>query len=222
VGDIVFFASCNGILHGLDRHTGQERQLGMGVMTDVGRGGDNIFVVTLDDELTALDLQTGAVRWTFPSGVPNMRFFGSSTPAVLGDRVVLGTLDGTVYALNATTGDVLWHRDVGDRISTSVAVVGQDIYVGEADGAVYRLDVQTGEEEAQLRISGMPMFGIVPVDDSLLLLERQAGIVMLISLNADLSGVRWSQSGSESGWTSLAWPHVWSGLVFVGTKPGAF
>jgi outer membrane protein assembly factor BamB len=180
-----------------------KRRLGAGVMTDAVHGGDGIFVVTLDDELTALDLQTGAVRWTFPGGASNTKFPPVSTPAVVEDRVFFGALDGTVYALNATSGKVLWRRKVGERISTSVAAVGQDAYVGVADGTVHR-------------------FTIVPVGDSLVLFVGEAGVVTLLSLHADLSSVRWSRNAPGSGWSSFSRPHVWKGAVFVGTEDGRF
>ena len=276
MGETVFVGSCNGLLHSIDRQTGQvgwtydaaldggkpgfhgrplitpdlvvvasddrrpdgvghiyafdrsslrldwKQRLGAGVMTDVVQAGDDIFVVTLNDELTALDLQTGAIRWTFPSGASNAGFFPSSTPVVVGNLVVFGGLGGTAYALRTSSGDVVWRRELGARISTSVAAVGRDVYVGDADGTVYRLDALTGEEKARLRISGVPSFDIVPVNDSLLLFVNQAGAVTLMSLRANLTSVRWSRGAPESGWSSFTWPHVWKSAVFVGTKDGRF
>ncbi len=58
---------------------------------------------TADDAVQALDLKTGAVRWTFVTGGP-VRF----PPQFSEGRVYAGSDDGFVYCLEAASGRVLW------------------------------------------------------------------------------------------------------------------
>jgi outer membrane protein assembly factor BamB len=88
-----------------------KRRAATGVMTDVAGCDGTAYVVTLDDELLALDLDTGVVRWRFASGASNPHYFPSSTPVIVGDRVIFGGFDGTVRALSTRSGSVLWQRD---------------------------------------------------------------------------------------------------------------
>ena len=199
-----------------------KRRLGAGAMTDIVQAGDHVLVVSLNDELTALDLQTGAIRWTFPSGTPNPQCLPSSTPAIAAGRVVFVGLDGTAYGLDTSSGKAFWHRALGARVSTSVASVGAEVFVGDVNGTVHRLDARSGDENGHLGIEGVPRGHIVPTNESLLLFANRASGVSLVSIRGDLGGVRWLRDGPDSGWSSFSWPHVVRGTVVVGTESGRY
>jgi outer membrane protein assembly factor BamB len=191
-------------------------------MTDVLEAGGNAYVVTLADELLALDLSTGVMRWRFPSGAANDRFLPNSTPAIAGDRIYFGTLGGTLYALDARSGSVSWQRNLGARVSTSIAVAGDDLYLGTADGHVHRIAAGTGATRAQLRLDGTPSFKLVPVRGSLLVFVNERGSTTLKSVPLTLEAVGWTQGAPGPGWSSFAWPHVWRSWVAVGRDTGEF
>lgn len=70
----------------------------------VAAAGDKLFFgSSADDQLRALDLATGAERWTFFAEAP-IRF----APTVYDGRVLFGSDDGRVYALAAENGKTLW------------------------------------------------------------------------------------------------------------------
>ncbi len=195
---------------------------GPGTMTDVLRFDRTVYVVTLNDELIALDLATGAVQWTFGRGASNPQFLVNSTPALLGDRIIFGRLNGTVQALDARTGHVWWQRELGARVSTSVAVVGNTAYVGDANGRVHQLNANTGATDATLHVEGIGNFKLVPVGESLLVFANESGNMTLKSLPLTLDRVRWTQTAPRPGWSSFAWPYVWHDYVVVGRESGQF
>jgi outer membrane protein assembly factor BamB len=73
-------------------------------------------------EVVALDLATGAVRWTrkFPTAV-----FGATT--AVNDVVFATTFEGALYAFDAKTGNVVWETKLPAATNTGVAVSGDTL-----------------------------------------------------------------------------------------------
>jgi len=72
-----------------------ERRAATEVMTDVVGCDGTAYVVTLDGELLALDLDSNVVRWRFTSGVSNPPLYSESHSGHRRDRVIFGGFDGT-------------------------------------------------------------------------------------------------------------------------------
>jgi hypothetical protein len=191
-------------------------------MTDVVGCGGTAYVVTLGDELLALDLDSGVVRWRFASGASNPHYFPNSTPVIVGDRVIFGGFDGTVRALSTRSGSVLWQRDLGAWISTSVAAIGDDLYVGDSLGRIHKLDAATGASRAWLTIDGNMGFRLLPAGRSLLVFANEDGVTTLKSIASTLGAVNWTRSAPGPGWTFFGAPYVWKGWVVVGRGTGDF
>jgi outer membrane protein assembly factor BamB len=195
---------------------------GPGTMTDVLRFDRTVYAVTLSDELIAVDLGTGAVQWTFGGGASNPQFLVNSTPALVGDRIIFGSLNGKIQALDARSGHVLWQRELGARVSTSIAVVGNNAYLGDTDGRVHKLNANTGATDATLQVEGTASFKLVPVGESLLVFANESGNITLKSLPLTLDRVRWTQTAPRPGWSSFSLPYVWKDYVVVGRETGQF
>ena len=67
-----------------------------------------------------------------------------SSPAVVGDLVLIGSEDFLFYAMNASTGEVRWKYETGLGIASSPAVSGDLTVFGSKDGFLYALETQTG------------------------------------------------------------------------------
>lgn len=76
----------------------------------VAAGGTVFFGSSADHKVYALDLATGAEKWSFFTGGP-VRF----APAVENGRVVVASDDGCVYCLAAADGALLWQFAAGPR-----------------------------------------------------------------------------------------------------------
>ena len=60
-----------------------------------------------------------------------------SSPAVCGDKVVVGSDDGRLYLVSLETGKELWKYEIGQPIGSSPAVAEGKVVVGSDDGGVY-------------------------------------------------------------------------------------
>lgn len=186
-----------------------------GLVSDVLRLKDQLYAVTLGDELVCLNLEDGSVKWAFRSGYSDQatNFHWTSTAAVSNDRVYFGGLDGVVYALDAVSGKLIWKRDLGARVSTSVAARGQELYVGTAKRHVYRIDAQAGTVLSDLPTASEPRGHIVIAGNSLLAF---LGDEVLASFDLSLKKLQWSSEASKE-WTSVR-PYTWRGAVLAGNR----
>jgi serine/threonine protein kinase len=97
------------------------------------------------NQLRALDLKTGQVRWSFYA---DYSIFDA--PTVEGDTVYFCTGDinktGKVYAVNAHTGQGLWDFQTQEYIRAKPSVIEHTVYA-HSEHAVYALDARTGQEQ---------------------------------------------------------------------------
>jgi len=182
-----------------------------GLASDVIRSGENIYALTLEDDLLCLDLDTGQVKWTFQSNAPPKSLFWASSSTLVGDRVFFGGLDGFVYALDARTAKLVWKSGLGARVTTSVVSQGSDLYVGTASHHLYRVDAVSGGILADLPVEAEPRWRLIVTRDSLLAF---LGPQILASFDLSLKGAHWSTKASHN-WTS-ARPYVWHETVLSG------
>jgi outer membrane protein assembly factor BamB len=74
----------------------------------------------------------GKSVWSFPT-----RGKVDSSPAVCGDKVVVGSDDGRLYVVALNSGKELWSYEIGRPIDSSPAVADGRIVIGSDDGSVY-------------------------------------------------------------------------------------
>jgi outer membrane protein assembly factor BamB len=185
-----------------------------GVASDVVRLGDNLYAVTLGNELLCLDLQTGKANWTFHTSYSGEdTCLTCSSPVAAGDRVYFGGMDGFAYALNAQNGSLLWKRDLGGRVTTSAVVHGHDLYLGTAKRHIFRVDSTSGEVLSDFAVESQPHGHITIAGDSLFAF---LGDEVLASFDLSLKKLQWSSEASKE-WTS-ARPYTWKGDVLAGNR----
>ena len=73
----------------------------------------NVYVVTADNELVALDLATGKQKWSHQGLAELTSMAGGAAPAVAGDMVLAAYSTGELVALLADNGRVLWFDGLG-------------------------------------------------------------------------------------------------------------
>ncbi len=97
-----------------------------------------VFVTTKAQTISAIDLKTGALIWSYPVG-------GSSSPAVAGGMVFVGSDDGALYAIDAEKGGTpLWLFATGSPSVQSPVVAGDEVFVA-AGPMLISLALATGE-----------------------------------------------------------------------------
>ena len=93
-----------------------------------------------DRILHAIDLSSGAVRWSASSGT-QLR----SSPAIASDRIIVGGNNGGIFCLSRESHAILWRTDAGGGGCFSSPAIARDVvYVGSRDGTIYALSLEDG------------------------------------------------------------------------------
>jgi outer membrane protein assembly factor BamB len=166
-----------------------------------------VYVGSSDKNLYALDLKTGAKRWTTPLGII------TASPGINGDRVYIGDADGKFYCLDRSNGKVLWTFDDNDQTGQITAAPnfdGDNVLIPTHNSTLYCLD-KSGKKIWDFRIEG-PIYGGVAVTDGKTFLAGCDSLMHVLDVktgkelgSVDLKG----QSGAASA--------VLDGHLYVGT-----
>lgn len=207
-------------VYALDRVTGELRwewPAERGVEVDLLLAGGRVLALSGTAELVALDARTGAELWRLaPDGPLPRQEFHKSAPAAAGGRVFFETADGRLHAADLATGKLLWKRDLGFDITTSLLLTAQGLLIGLADGRIVRLDPETGDVETALAVDGVPLGPLVLADGVLLvLLDNEE---RLLAVDESLAKTLWRRE-QVGAWT-VPRPTVRGDSVLMGTKDG--
>jgi outer membrane protein assembly factor BamB len=186
--------------------------------------GPSLYVLDDDGVVSAIDKQTGHVRWTHKLGA-----LAAASPAV-GDgnvyaialRGLGGSASGRVAAFGPHRGHVIWARDLPSRAESSPLLHNGTLYFGSEDGTVYALDARNGRTRWTYHASGAVKGGPALVD----------GILYFGDYSGHVHAVRahdghevWSvgTNGARYGFGSGSFystPAVAFGRVYLGNTDG--
>jgi outer membrane protein assembly factor BamB len=144
----IFWGSLDTYMRAVDsagRQLWKKMTLGF-VAASAAVGSDGtVYMGSFDSNLYALNPQTGAIEWKFPTGD---HIYASAALASTDGKtsaIYLASADGTLYALNPD-GTLRWKYDTGDVIRSS-PVVGKTpdgssdiVYFGDGNGKLYALN----------------------------------------------------------------------------------
>lgn len=97
---------------------------------------DTLYVATARG-LYALDAETGAERWVYPTELP----LGHS-PTIHDGIAYVGGLDHKLHAVDAFTGEGRWTFEAGAGFQTNPLVVEGKVYAGNRDGSLYAIEAE--------------------------------------------------------------------------------
>lgn len=112
--------------------------------------GGTVFVGSQKSELTALNLDNGAVYWKYKIDSP----IGESSPAYSNGVVYVGDLGGWLHAVNASDGKKIWAFKAGNEIKSSPVVVGDRVLIGSYDQHLYCVSARNGTLIWRARTNG--------------------------------------------------------------------
>ena len=120
----VFATTGYGIAAAFDAATGKE--LWRQTIAEPLRGapsvyGNRVYVLTIDNQLFALNAETGEPVWNVSGTVEVAGLLGAAAPAVAQDTVVVGFSSGELNALRAENGRTVW-ADALARTGRSTAM----------------------------------------------------------------------------------------------------
>jgi outer membrane protein assembly factor BamB len=211
-----------GHVYAFERNTGKVRwkYQTTSVPTDIVRIGPNVYFGSFQDNWHALNLRTGDLLWKFSTGASNANCDAIKSPVADGSHLYLAGLDGIIYSLDAASGRVVWKRKLSATPSTALALKDNALFVGTSDNRIHRLKTDTGTTLAELGVEAKPVGRLTLSADSLLLFleNRSERTGYIISVNPDLTKLRWKQKSSPE-WASEQ-PNPWGALIIAGNCRG--
>ncbi len=195
--------------------------------------GPRVYVVDVENQIFALDVNSGQQLWTY-RGIPEpARIMRASSPAVTGETVIAPFSSGELVALRASTGQPVWQQVLSRASRTSALSEIRDIagrpvvsrgvvYAVGHSGVMSAIDVRTGQPKWQLPVSGvnapLPVGDVVYVVSKageLTLVNRESGQVYW---TRDLNEGRVRQEGGFFGFWDRTVRPVWSGPLLASNR----
>ena len=104
--------------------------------------GSTVFASNSNGGLYALDLESGALRWSSPYFTAGII---DRSPVLVRDLVLVASRDHRVHAVEQATGALRWRsHDLGRRILSQHVVVGDVVFVGPLRRELYALRLEDG------------------------------------------------------------------------------
>jgi len=222
VGDLIITSTdgeSDGTIYALEKNSGVvrwARALEEGqVVSDLRQSHGQLYALTRAGTLVALDLQDGSTRWI----VRAARDLHESRGSVLveDDVVYLGGLDEHVYAIRPQDGSIVWTRDLGAHVSTSLALRGGSLYAGTGDDRLHRLDASTGASLATFTLPEDPGGKLLATESSIVVLGHEPSS-FVAALDPELQGIVWT--APERPWNTIR-PVVWRERLILGDTEGS-
>ena len=185
----------------------------------------NVYVLTQDNQLFALDPADGKVRWTEAGTVEQAGVFGTATPAAAQGTVVAGFSSGELTAYRYENGRVVWQDALArTSISTSVAALSdidadpvidsERVYAIGQGGRMVALELNTGQRIWEINVAGISTpwvagewIYVVTDEAQLLAIARSSGRVKWMTQLQ-----RWRDMEDKQG------PISWVGPVLAGDR----
>ncbi|MEZ4400129.1 MAG: PQQ-binding-like beta-propeller repeat protein [Kofleriaceae bacterium] len=153
--------------------------------------GDTAYVVNARGDASAIDVGTGAVRWTTPTtpGGFDWGYSVTAAPALADGTLFVPTQWDALVALDAATGAELWryatpggplnfahYRSSQAGFVASPVVTGDRVWVGRPDGVLVALDAADGRERFATDL-GAPIASAIAAAGDYLIVASYDGTV---------------------------------------------
>ncbi|MDH3230430.1 MAG: PQQ-like beta-propeller repeat protein [Alphaproteobacteria bacterium] len=125
-----------------------------------------VFVVTVDNQLVALDAATGDRQWRHAGFAETTALLGSAAPAGLDGTVIVPYSSGEVFALRAVNGRPTWSDNLAAvrRVDAASSLAdiralpvtdGNLVYAVSHSGRMVAIDLRTGARAWERNIGGV-------------------------------------------------------------------
>lgn len=236
VDDTLIVSSGLGFVASLNTSDGTERwrrYLGAPVTGAPTLKEDSIFVVTQNNEIFALDLKTGEIRWSDQAISESARVLASPSVAAVEDLVVAPFSSGEVIAYLSANGRRLWNEglnrtgrftpisSINDIASRPILNQGL-VYAASQSGLLAAIDGRTGRRVWQQSIGSVhapTVIGdyifIAGVEGQIACLDINTGAVIWATQLDQFKKVK-----KKKGRISYAGPIVVSNRIVVASSAG--
>jgi outer membrane protein assembly factor BamB len=172
--------------------------------------GGVAYIGNYKGTIYALNMRDGKVIWKYDPPGGKM----ASSPAVVGDGLVVHGMDGIVRVLDRSNGRLRWRFRVGSPIESSPVVRGSLDYFGAWNGRVYALDLKRRRLRWSRRL-GYKITSSAAIQGSTLYIGDYGGRLLALSTRTGKLRFARSVNGRVYGTPAIA-----AGRVFVPSSTG--
>ena len=167
-GTSVFAVSGYGLVAAYDVAGGNQlwrRDMGVPLRGEPTISGGTLFVLSLDNQLFALDAQSGETQWEAVGLIENAGLLGTAAPAATRDTLVVGFSSGELNAIRTENGRVTWQDSLArtTRLTALAALTDIDgapvidrgrVFAVGHGGRMVAMDLATGQRVWEQNIGG--------------------------------------------------------------------
>jgi len=197
--------------------------------------GNRVFVITHDNQMRALEADTGKEVWAFTGIAETAGLLGGAVPAVEGGIVVAPFSSGELVALRTDNGTVAWSdalvraarvSPVGtiNDIAGSPVIDRGRVYALSHSGRMVSIDLRTGERIWEREIAGVQspwvagdFIFVVTLDAEVVCLSRRDGRIRWVT---QLDRFRNPEAKSRKGLLTWYGPVLASGRLLLTSSHG--
>lgn len=228
-GGVLYATTGYGDVYALDARTGalRWRKALMNPLRAAPTIADNrVYVVSLDNELNALDAATGDVLWHNAGISENATLMGAAGPAVEGDNVFVAYNSGEIFNLRAQNGRASWSYSLSSTAQQGALpaiadirgqpVVDRDrVFAISHSGVMAAIDAVTGNRAWEIDLGGID----TPVVAGNAIFVYGSGN-QLAALDRDTGGIIWTrQLAKRADPTDKdSDPVIWTGPILAGGR----
>jgi eukaryotic-like serine/threonine-protein kinase len=136
---------CDALLHIVALTNGskvKELEVGAPVLGSVAVADWRVYGGHFENQVFCVDVAKGTNLWSYR----DRAFAYVSSPAVLGDRLVIGGRDKRVHCLRTKDGEAIWTFGTRGKVDSSPVICDGKVVVGSEDGRLYLLALADGKE----------------------------------------------------------------------------
>jgi outer membrane protein assembly factor BamB len=119
---------------------------------------EHAFILTIDNKVYCFNIYSGVPKWSLPGAIEKLGIFGSASPAIAQDKVIVPHSSGQLLSIDADKGEVLWDINLIKNTQNSTTLYLNDIdmtpiinddtiFVANYAGTFFAIDINTGNIE---------------------------------------------------------------------------
>lgn len=175
---------------------------------------NNTLYISTARGLYALNADTGAERWVYPTEMP----LGHS-PTVHNGVVYVGGFDRNLHAIDASNGNGLWTFEADAGFQTNPLVMNGKVYAGSRDGTFYALHTDgsnAGTLAWKYRTDGPILFSAAYKDGVVFFASNDSHAY---ALDAETGALVWKSAKLPGAGFNSWWPVVYQDrVIFAGSN----